>query len=159
MARSLRCERISIPPSLPGFSRRIRFSRNKISATTRPRGVVKTDAGSAKVAAGARLTEAKYLRRAGGKSSMSTQGAGPTSDPRLQSGVPVQAVGQTAGLYATKPKPIITGESQAQGIAMFSYRASYEDLTPERRERLKVSVLDSLAWGINSIGAAPTGDC
>ena len=61
---------------------------------------------------------------------MSTQGAGPKSDPRLQSGVPV---GQTAGLYGTKPKPIIAGESQALGIAMFSYRASYEDLTPERR--------------------------
>ena len=90
---------------------------------------------------------------------MSTQGAGPKGDPRLQSGVPVQAVGQTAGLYATKPKPIITGESQAQGIAMFSYRASYEDLTPERRERLKVSVLDSLACAINALGAAPTVAC
>ncbi|HWO28541.1 MAG TPA: MmgE/PrpD family protein [Candidatus Acidoferrum sp.] len=90
---------------------------------------------------------------------MSTQGAVPKSDPRLQSGVPVQAVGQTAGLYATKPKPIITGESQAQGIAMFSYRASYEDLTPERRERLKVSVLDSLACAINALGAAPTVAC
>src|ERR1700732_427252 len=90
---------------------------------------------------------------------MSTQGAGPKSDPRLQSGVPVQAVGQTAGLYATKPKPIITGESQAQGIAMFSYRASYEDLTPERRERLKVSVLDSLACAINALGARPIEAC
>ncbi len=60
---------------------------------------------------------------------------------------------------ATKPKPIITGESQAQGIAMFSYRASYEDLTPERRERLKVSVLDSLACAINALGAAPTVAC
>src|SRR5271168_2459184 len=88
---------------------------------------------------------------------MSTQGAGPKSDPRLQSGV--QAVGQTAGFYATKPKPIITGESQAQGIAMFSYRASYEDLTPERRERLKVSVLDSLACAINALGAGPTVAC
>ena len=90
---------------------------------------------------------------------MSTQGAGPKSDPRLQSGVPAQAVGQTAAHYATKPKPIITGESQAQGIAMFSYRASYEELTPERRERLKVSVLDSLACAINALGAAPTVAC
>src|SRR6202166_3238440 len=90
---------------------------------------------------------------------MSTQGAGPKSDPGLQSGVPVQAVGQTAGLYATKPKPIITGESQAQGIAMFSYRANYEDLTPERRERLKVSVLDSLACAINALDAPPIVAC
>src|ERR1700734_1232065 len=90
---------------------------------------------------------------------MSTQGAGPRSDPRLQSGVPAQAVGQTAGHYAAKPKPIITGESQAQGIAMFSYSASYEDLTSERRERLKVSVLDSLACAINALGAAPLAAC
>src|SRR6202044_711428 len=90
---------------------------------------------------------------------MSTQGADPKSDPRLQSGAPAQAVGQTAGHYATKPKPIITGESQAEGIAMFSYRARYEDLTPERRERLKVSVLDSLACAINALGAAPTVAC
>ena len=90
---------------------------------------------------------------------MSTQGAGPKSDPRLQSGVPAQAVGQTASHYATKPKPIITGESQAQGIAKFAYRVTYEDLTPERRERLKVSVLDSLACAINALGAAPTVAC
>src|SRR5260370_30171965 len=38
MARSLRFERISIPPSLLAFSRRIRFSRNKISAAARARG-------------------------------------------------------------------------------------------------------------------------
>ena len=68
-------------------------------------------------------------------------------------------MGQTAGHYATKPKPIITGESQAQGIAKFSYRTTYEDLTPERRERLKVSVLDSLACAINALGAAPTVAC
>jgi hypothetical protein len=69
---------------------------------------------------------------------MSTQGAGPKSDPRLQAGVPVQAVGQTAGCHGTKPKPIIRGESQAQGIAMFSCRTSYEDLTPERRDLMKL---------------------
>jgi hypothetical protein len=45
---------------------------------------------------------------------------------------------------AEKPAPIITGVSQAEGIAKFALRASYEDLAPERRERLKVSVLDSL---------------
>ena len=46
---------------------------------------------------------------------------------------------------AERPAPIITGVSQAEGIAKFAIRANYEDLTPERRERLKVSVLDSLA--------------
>jgi 2-methylcitrate dehydratase len=90
---------------------------------------------------------------------MGTQGTDPKSDPRLQSEVPVQAGGQTAGARATKPMPIITGESQAEGIAKFSYSASYEDLTPERRERLKVSVLDSLACAINALGAAPTVAC
>ena len=40
-----------------------------------------------------------------------------------------------------KPKPIITGDSQAQGIAKFASRVTYEDLTPEQQERLKVSVL------------------
>ena len=50
-------------------------------------------------------------------------------------------------------------QSQGQGIAMFSCRASYEDLTHERRERLKVSVLDSLACAINALGAAPTVAC
>ena len=45
-----------------------------------------------------------------------------------------------------KVKPIITGDSQAQSIAKFASRVTYEDLTPERRERLKVSVLDSLAY-------------
>jgi 2-methylcitrate dehydratase PrpD len=51
-----------------------------------------------------------------------------------------------------KPKPIITGDSQAQSIAKFASRVTYEDLTPERRERLKVSVLDSLACAINALG-------
>src|SRR5277367_423955 len=58
-----------------------------------------------------------------------------------------------------KPKPIITGDSQAQGIAKFAARVTYEDLTPERRERLKVSVLDSLARAINSLGAPPIVAC
>ncbi len=60
---------------------------------------------------------------------------------------------------ATKPKPIITGVSQSQGIARFAKRMTYEDLTPERRERLKVSVLDSLACAINALGAPPTVAC
>ncbi len=58
-----------------------------------------------------------------------------------------------------KPKPISTGPSQAEGIAKFACRAKYEDLTPERRERLKVSVLDSLACAINALGAPPIEAC
>jgi hypothetical protein len=45
---------------------------------------------------------------------------------------------------AEKPKPINAGPSQAQGIAGFAFRARYMDLTTERRERLWVSILDSL---------------
>ena len=60
---------------------------------------------------------------------------------------------------AEKPAPIITGREQAEGIAKFAIRASYEDLTPERRERLKVSVLDSLACAINALGAPPIVAC
>jgi MmgE/PrpD N-terminal domain len=58
-----------------------------------------------------------------------------------------------------KPKPISSGPSQAEGIAGFARRARYEDLTPHRRERLKVSVLDSLACAINALGAPPTAAC
>jgi 2-methylcitrate dehydratase len=54
-----------------------------------------------------------------------------------------------------KPNPIITGPSQAQGIARFASRARYEDLTAERRERLKADVLDSLACAIGALGAPP----
>ena len=59
-----------------------------------------------------------------------------------------------------KPKAIITGPSQAQGIAKFASRVTYEDdLTPEWRERLKVSVLDSLACAINALGVPPIVAC
>jgi 2-methylcitrate dehydratase len=58
-----------------------------------------------------------------------------------------------------KPKPIGSGSSQAEAIAKFACRATYEDLTPERRERLKVSVLDSLACAINALGARPIEAC
>ena len=58
-----------------------------------------------------------------------------------------------------KPKPIISGPSQAEGIARFASRTSYEDLSPERRERLKVSVLDALACAINALGAPPIEAC
>ena len=72
---------------------------------------------------------------------------------------PFQESRQRRSDAATKPKPVITGESQAQGIAKFTHRITYEDLTPERRERLKVSVLDSLACAINALGTAPTVAC
>jgi hypothetical protein len=42
---------------------------------------------------------------------------------------------------AEKPKAIISGQSQAEGMANFSCAVTYEDLTPERRERLKLSIL------------------
>ena len=58
-----------------------------------------------------------------------------------------------------RPSPIITGTSQAQEIANFAARTKYEDLTPERRERLKVSVLDSLANAITALGAPPIVAC
>src|SRR5580658_3953321 len=58
-----------------------------------------------------------------------------------------------------KPKPIISGPSHAEGIAKFACQATYDDLTPERRERLKVSILDSLACAINALGAGPTEAC
>jgi 2-methylcitrate dehydratase len=53
------------------------------------------------------------------------------------------------------PAPIITGQSQAQGIAHFAVGAKYENLTAARRERLKVDVLDSLACAIGALGAPP----
>src|ERR1700726_1679205 len=70
-------------------------------------------------------------------------------------------VSQPAGerRFAEKPKAIISGQSKAEGIAKFASGATYEDLTPERRERLKVSVLDSLACAINALGARPIEAC
>src|SRR5580658_11223158 len=58
-----------------------------------------------------------------------------------------------------QPNPIQTGPSQAEAMAKFACRAKYEDLTAERRERLKVSVLDSLACAINALGAPPIEAC
>jgi 2-methylcitrate dehydratase len=54
-----------------------------------------------------------------------------------------------------KPKAVITGPSQAQGVAKFASRMRYEDLTPERRERLKMDILDSLGCAIGALGASP----
>jgi 2-methylcitrate dehydratase len=58
-----------------------------------------------------------------------------------------------------KPKAIISGQSEAEGIAKFASGTTYEGLTPERRERLKISILDSLACAINAIGAPPIAAC
>src|SRR5580692_2195520 len=55
--------------------------------------------------------------------------------------------------------PIISGPSQADGIARFALRTKYEDLTVERRERLKVSILDAVACAINALGAPPIEAC
>jgi|HubBroStandDraft_6_1064221.scaffolds.fasta_scaffold00408_15 2-methylcitrate dehydratase len=79
-------------------------------------------------------------------------------------GVPAKAcpggkTAQSENPCPEKPKPIITGTSQAEGIAKFAGRMTYEDLTAERRERLKSSVLDSLACAINAIGAPPIVAC
>ena len=58
-----------------------------------------------------------------------------------------------------KPKPIISGQSQAEGLAKFASRMTYEDLAPERRERLKVSILDSLASAVSGLDAPPVASC
>jgi 2-methylcitrate dehydratase PrpD len=44
--------------------------------------------------------------------------------------------------------------SQDEGIAKFAHNVTYEDLTPERRERLKINILDSLACAISAVGPA-----
>ncbi len=64
-----------------------------------------------------------------------------------------------AGDSPEKPKPIISGPSQAEGIARFACGTTYEDLTHERRERLKVSVLDALACAVSALGAPPIEAC
>ena len=58
-----------------------------------------------------------------------------------------------------KPEPVISGPSQADGIARFALRAKYDDLTAERRERLKVSILDAVACAINALGSPPIEAC
>ena len=62
------------------------------------------------------------------------------------------------GHCAEKPKAIISGQSQAEGMAKFACRVTYQDLTPAA-ERLKVSILDSLACALVAIGAPPTAAC
>src|SRR5260221_4458065 len=56
---------------------------------------------------------------------------------------------------AENPAAIISGQSQAEGIAKFASRVTYDDLTPERRERLKIRILGSFAGAINLVGAPP----
>jgi 2-methylcitrate dehydratase len=68
-------------------------------------------------------------------------------------------VSQPASESRLKPKAIVSGQSQAEGIAKFASGTTYQDLTPERRERLKISILDSLACAINAIGAPPIAAC
>jgi 2-methylcitrate dehydratase len=58
-----------------------------------------------------------------------------------------------------KPESIIAGPSQGDAIARFALRATYTDLTAERRERLKVSILDAVACAINALGAPPIEAC
>ena len=58
-----------------------------------------------------------------------------------------------------KPEPVISGPSQVDGIARFALRAKYDDLTAERREQLKVSILDAVACAINALGAPPIEAC
>ncbi len=79
--------------------------------------------------------------------------AKPTKEPR--GGPPASGASRSWG----KPNPTATGPSQAEGIAKFACRAKNSDLTDERRERLKVSVLDSLACAINALGASPIEAC
>jgi 2-methylcitrate dehydratase len=79
--------------------------------------------------------------------------AEPAKEPR--GGPPAAGASRSWG----KPNPITTGPGQAEGIAKFACRAKYADLTAERRERLKVSVLDSLACAINALGASPIEAC
>src|SRR4029077_4602630 len=55
----------------------------------------------------------------------------------------------------SKPVTITSGRSQAEDIAKFAHNVTYEDLTPERQERLKISILASLACAISAIRAAP----
>ena len=90
---------------------------------------------------------------------MSAHGATPQQDRKTSLTAPAQAASQLAGRSAEKPKPIVIGDSQAQGIAKFARRVTYEDLTPERRERLKVSVLDSLGCAITALGVPPIAAC
>lgn len=58
-----------------------------------------------------------------------------------------------------KYTPVNSGPSQAEGIAKFASRTSYTDLTAARRQRLKVSILDSLGCAINALGAPPIQAC
>jgi 2-methylcitrate dehydratase len=64
-----------------------------------------------------------------------------------------------AGAARPRPGAVISGPSLTEGIARFVLRTTYEHLTAEHRERLKVSFLDSLACAINALGARPLEAC
>jgi 2-methylcitrate dehydratase len=74
-----------------------------------------------------------------------------------ESGMGSQAAPE--GGCTEKPKAIISGQSQAEGMAKFAYGVTYEDLSSERCERLKMSILDSLACAISALGAPPIAAC
>jgi 2-methylcitrate dehydratase len=95
-----------------------------------------------------------FLKGAGAVATSSLVAKGARAEEPRE-GKPDQGRRHTPG----KPRPIHTGPSQAEGIAAFACRAKYEDLTPERRERLKVCVLDALACAINALGAQPIEAC
>jgi 2-methylcitrate dehydratase len=82
-----------------------------------------------------------------------------TGNAVISQALPVQQSGQSESYAATKYQPIGSGPSQAEGIAKFASRVRYEDLSPERRERLKISILDSLGCAINALGAPPIEAC
>ena len=65
----------------------------------------------------------------------------------------------TSKISSGEPQAIITGPSEADGIASFASEARYEDLAPERRERLKRSLLDSLACAVGALGSGPIEAC
>lgn len=58
------------------------------------------------------------------------------------------------GRCAEKPKAIISGPSQAEGIARFAFRAKYEDLTAERRDSCMKTSSRSTPRSTSAIPAA-----
>jgi hypothetical protein len=62
-------------------------------------------------------------------------------------GSPAAYVLAAEGHCPAKPNAIIRGQSQAEGMAEFACGMTYEDLTAERRERLKVSNCGVLGSG------------
>jgi len=84
---------------------------------------------------------------------VAVSGGGPAGEAVVRNQPGAEDVG------AEKPKPIISGQSQAEGLAKFASRTAHEDLAPERRERLKVSILDSLASAVSALDAPTVAAC